>query len=196
MHDLSVPAHPPLFAFPILAAATLISLASSGHARGEEGAWKTCSTPKAQFALQIPASLIHSTAPTATGCSFQTPNSEFTVEAVTQTEAAVEGETLESRMQKEVDLLAGTVAHKKKGDDWFVLSGVTPDGTEYYRKLFTDGSQWVTLRITYPHVRNKKYDKWVTRMEKTFVPFAKAADTSGQPAQPTASPQTQKEDEG
>ena len=179
MHDRSVPAHPPLFAFPILAAATLISLVSSGHARGEEEAWKTCSTPKAQFALQIPASLIHSTAPTATGCSFQTPNSEFTVEAVTQTEAAVEGETLESRMQKEVNLLAGTVAHKKKGDDWFVLSGVTPDGTEYYRKLFTNGSQWVTLRITFPHTRNKKYERWVKQIDKNFVPFVATEERRG-----------------
>jgi len=179
MHDRSVPAHPPLFAFPILAAATLISLASSGHARGEEEAWKTCSTPKTQFGLQIPASLIHSTAPTATGCSFQTPDGEFTVEAVTQTEAAVEGETLESRMQKEVNLLAGTVAHKKKGDDWFVLSGVTPDGTEYYRKLFTNGSQWVTLRITFPHTRNKKYERWVKQIDKNFVPFVATEERRG-----------------
>ncbi len=180
MHDRSIPAHPPpLFAFRILSAATLISLASSGHARSEEEAWKTCSTPKTQFVLQIPASLIHSTAPTATGCSFQTPDGEFTVEAVTQTEAAVEGETLETRMQKEVDLLAGTVAHKKRGDDWFVLSGVTTDGTEYYRKLFANGSQWVTLRITFPHAQNKKYERWVKQIDKNFVPFAVTEDKRG-----------------
>jgi len=180
MHDRSIPAHPPpLFAFRILSAATLISLASSGHARSEEEAWKTCSTPKTQFVLQIPASLIHSTAPTATGCSFQTPDGEFTVEAVTQTEAAVEGETLETRMQKEVDLLAGTVAHKKRGDDWFVLSGVTTDGTEYYRKLFANGSQWVTLRITFPRAQNKKYERWVKQIDKNFVPFAVTEDKRG-----------------
>lgn len=179
MHDRSIPAPPPLFAFRILAVAALISLASSGHATSGEEAWKTCSTPKTQFTLQIPASLIHSTAPTATGCSFQTPDGEFTVEAVTQTEAAVEGETLESRMQKEVDLLSGTVAHKKRGDDWFVLSGVTADGTEYYRKLFTNGSQWVTLRITFPHAQHKKYERWAKQIDKNFVPFGVTEEKKG-----------------
>ncbi|MDQ2823957.1 MAG: hypothetical protein M3R29_00710 [Verrucomicrobiota bacterium] len=141
------------------------------HARSEEDAWNACSTPKTEFVLQVPASLVHSTTSTATGCSFQTPEGDFNVEAVVQ-DVAEGGETLESRMQKEISLLAGTVTYKRKGDTWFVLSGVTADGTEYYRKLYTKGSQWVSLRITYPHAEHKKYDRWVTRMEKTFVPFA------------------------
>jgi hypothetical protein len=133
---------------------------------------------KTQFTLQIPANLIHSTASTATGCSFETSDGEFTVEAVASAESTVEGETLENRMQKEVDLLAGTVTHQKRGDTWFVLSGVTSDGTEYYRKLFTNGSQWVTLRVTFPHAQNKKYERWVKRIEKGFVPFAVTEEKS------------------
>jgi hypothetical protein len=143
--------------------------------QGEEEKWNLCSTPKTQYVLPVPASLIHSTASTATGCSFQTPDGEFTVEAAVQS-AAAPGETLDSRMQKEIDLLAGSVNDKKKGDTWFVLSGVTPDGTEYHRKLYTNGSEWVTLRITYPHAQTEKYDRWVARMEKTFVPFAESKE--------------------
>ena len=82
-------------------------------------------------------------------------------------------------MQKEIDLLSGTVKRKKKGDSWFILSGVTPDGTEYYRKLFIKDSQCVTLRVTYPQAQHKKYDKWVARIEKTFVPFAVPEEKSG-----------------
>lgn len=159
----------------------------------EEESWNTCSTPKTQYLLQVPASLVRSTAPAATGCAYQTPDGEFNVEAVVQKDASAD-ETLEERMQKEMELLAHTVTYKKKGDAWFVLSGVTSDGTEYYRKLFTDGSQWVTLRITYPHVRNKKYDKWVTRMEKTFVPFEKAAATKGESAKAAPSPKPTEEE--
>jgi hypothetical protein len=164
----------------ISAVAFVLCVTGASLARAEEEKWNACSTPKTQYVLQVPASLIHSTAPTATGCSFQTPDGEFTVEAVVQPDAAEE-ETLDSRMQKEIDLLAGTVKYKKKGDTWFVLSGVTPDGTEYYRKLYTKGPQWVTLRITYPHAQNKKYDKWVTRMEKTFIPFAELKEKSAEP---------------
>jgi len=163
----------------IFAAGLSICACGSGFARDEEEGWNTCSTPKTQFVLQIPASLIHSTAPTATGCSFQTPDGEFNVEAVAQPDSGTEGETLESRMQKEIDLLSGTVKHKKKGDTWFILSGVTPDGTEYYRKLFIKDSQCVTLRVTYPQAQHKKYDQWVARIEKTFVPFAVPEEKSG-----------------
>jgi hypothetical protein len=140
-------------------------------ARAESERWNVCSTPKTEYQLHVPASLIHSTAPAATGCAFQTPDGEFNVEAVVQSDAATQNETLDGRMQKEIDLLAGTVTYKKKGDNWFVLSGVTADGTEYYRKLYTKGSEWVTLRMTYPHAQHKKYDKWVEHIEKTFVPF-------------------------
>ncbi len=163
----------------IFAVVFALCLTFAASMRSAEETWSACSTPKTQFVLQVPASLIHSTAPTATGCSFQTPDGEFNVEAVVQSEPSVEGETIDSRMQKEIELLADTVTYKKKGGTWFVLSGVTPDGTEYYRKLFTNGSEWVTVRITYPHAQNKKYDRWVTRMEKTFVPFAVAEKKSG-----------------
>jgi hypothetical protein len=162
----------------IFAAAFASCVTGAGLSQAEEETWNTCSTPKTQYVMQIPASLIHSTAPVATGCAFQTPDGEFNVEAVVQSAAAAQDETLESRMQKEIELLVGTVTYQKKGDTWFVLSGVTPDGTEYYRKLYIAGSQWVTLRITYPHAQNKKYDKWVTRMEKTFIPFAESKEKS------------------
>ena len=136
----------------------------------EQESWSVCSLPTAPFQLQVPASLIHSTGPNATGCTFQSPDGAFNVEAVVQT--AGENETLESRMQKEIDLLSGKVYRKKSGHDWFLLSGVTPDGTQYFRKLFTENGQWVTLRVTFPHAESKKYDGWVKRIEKTFVPFA------------------------
>jgi hypothetical protein len=179
---------------PYLVAVFFIWFCAAPLLRAEdEDSWNSCSTPKTQYVLQVPASLVHSTAPAATGCAFQTSDGEFNVEAVVQ-ENSSGGETLEQRMAKEMELLGHTVTYKKKGETWFVLSGVTSDGTEYYRKLFTDGSQWVTLRITYPHVRNKKYDKWVTRMEKTFVPFAKMAGTKGESTKPAASPRPTEEE--
>src|SRR5438270_4147535 len=71
----------------------------------DQDSWNSCSTPKTQYVLQVPASLIHSTAPAATGCAFQTNDGEFNVEAVVQAVSSRE-ETLEQRMQKEMELLA------------------------------------------------------------------------------------------
>ena len=152
----------------------LAAVLAAANVRAAEESWSICSVPDAPFHLQVPATLIHSTATTATGCSFQTQDAEFNVEAVIQENT---GEPLEVRMQKEIELLSGNVDRKQKGDDWFLLSGVTPDGTEYFRKLFTQNGQWVTLRITYPHAQRKKYEDWVKRIEKTFVPFATTAQS-------------------
>jgi hypothetical protein len=165
-----------LFLSIVAAVVTYVTIA--GQAWSEEEKWIGCSTPKTEYVLQVPASLVHSTAPGATGCAFQTADGEFNIDAEVQSDAAEKGETIESRMQKEIDLLSGTVTDKKKGDTWFALAGVTPDGTAYHRNLYAKGGQWVTLRITYPHAQHKKYDKWVTRIEKTFVPFAKREEKS------------------
>ena len=162
--------------FPVCIAVAVTSFIAAEGARKEEEKWNACSTPQTEFVLQYPASLIHSTAPAATGCSFQTPDGEFNLEAVVQPKTAEKVETVDDRMQKEIGLLANTVTYKNKGENWFVLSGITPDGTEYFRKLYTNGSQWVTLRITYPHALYKTYGKWVTRIDKTFAPFAVRAE--------------------
>ena len=165
--------------FPVFTAAALLGVVAAEAARSEAEKWNACSTPQTEFVLQYPASLIHSTAPTATGCSFQTPDGEFNVEAVVQPKTGDKPQTVDDRMQKEIDLLADTLSYKKKGENWFFLSGVTPDGTEYYRKLYTNGTEWVTLRITYPHAQHEKYDKWVARIDKTFAPFAVRAEKKG-----------------
>jgi hypothetical protein len=142
--------------------------------RSEEELWKNCSTPKTDYVLQIPGSLVRSADPAVTGCTYQTSDGEFTVEAV-ETETARD-ENLDSRMQKEISLLGDTVTDQKKGKNWFAVSGIAKDGTEYYRIHYTSGARWVTLRITYPRDQRKKYDKWVTRIDKEFVPFAKTPE--------------------
>jgi len=140
--------------------------------------WKNCSTPTTDYVLHIPGSLIRSSDPSVTGCTYQTADGAFTVEAVEQSDDAARNQTIDERMQKELALLSPTASYQKKGGTWFVLSGVTPDGTEYYRKHYTNGAQWITLRITYPHSENKKFDKWVTEIEKTFVAFGHAKEKS------------------
>ena len=141
----------------------------------EDEIWKNCSTPTTDYVLQVPGSLVRSTGPGITGCTYQTTDGEFNVEAAEQ-EATGPQQNIDDRMQKEIDLLKGTVTDQKKGDNWFALTGVTSDGTEYYRVHYTNGAKWVTLRVTFPHSKHKAYDKWVTRIDKAFVAFAKTKD--------------------
>lgn len=169
-------AHSPCLFLRVCISVTLMCVVAAEAARKDEEKWNACSTPQTEYLLQYPAILIRSTAPAATGCSFQTPDGEFNVEVVVQPKTGGKPETLDDRMRKEIVLMADTVTYKNRGANWFVLSGITPDGTEYFRKLYTNGSQWVTLRITYPHAVNKTYGKWVTRIDKTFAPFAVRAE--------------------
>ncbi len=50
----------------IFTEAFALSVTAPGFARVEEDTWNICSTLKTQYVLQIPARLIHSTAPIAT----------------------------------------------------------------------------------------------------------------------------------
>ena len=149
-------------------ASLAVIVAQVGQAAQE--LWKNCSTPTTDYILQIPGSFVRSTDPGVTGCTYHSADGEFNVEAAEQTD----NQSLDARMQKEIDLLKGTVTDQKKGNNWFALTGVTSDGTEYYRLHYTNGAQWVSLRITFPRNKAKKYDEWVTRIDKSFVPFAKA----------------------
>jgi len=83
---------------------------------------------------------------------------------------------LDSRMQKEIDLPPAPEG-EKEGDNWFALSGVTPDGRIPSRTLH-DGSEWVTLRNYLSARQRKKYYRWVTRMERRSF-LRRRKETSG-----------------
>ena len=117
---------------------------------------------------------------------YHSQDGEFNVEAVEQ----ADNQPLGARMQREIELLQGSVTDQKKGDNWFALTGVTGDGIEYYRLHYTNGAQWVSLRITYPRAKAKQYDKWVTRIDKEFVPFSNAATNNAAVPKTILAPKT------
>jgi len=143
-------------------------------AHGEDAAWKEYVNKRFGFSLRYPATLIASRAPeNGAGREFHTADKEFSVLAAGHFLHVDEGDSLDKRWQGELDSLGDTITYKKKTDTWYVISGVTKDGTEYYHKLYTKGGNWAAFNITYPHAKNKQYDPWVQRIEKSFVPFLK-----------------------
>ncbi|HKO68819.1 MAG TPA: PASTA domain-containing protein, partial [Burkholderiaceae bacterium] len=79
-----------------------------------------------------------------------------------------------------------SVTYKRKADGWFVVSGVQA-GKTYYRKEFVSPERTAELFITYPKSRASVYDRWVTEIEKSFVPYraSDSADPSSDPASPS-----------
>lgn len=124
------------------------------------------------FVLTCPKELVAGKEPAnGAGREFHTSDGEFSVLAQGHFLRKDEGDTFDKRWADELKELGDTVTYKKKAATWFVVSGVTKNGVEFYRKFYAKGSNWVALEITYPHAQNKKYDPWVSKIEKSFVPF-------------------------
>jgi hypothetical protein len=60
--------------------------------------------------------------------------------------------------------------YKFKKDNYYVISGVNPNGYEFYHKVFFYPTYWLEFEITYPHAKHAVYDAWVERIARDFVP--------------------------
>ena len=142
------------------------------NADAAELKWKKYENGRFGFVLTYPETLIGSREPVnGSGREFHSADKEFSVATSAHFFAQDGEDSFEKRWEEELEIPDVTITYKKKTPNWYVVSGVTKSGTEYYHKLYQKGQNWVALHITYPHAKNKKYDPWVTRIEKSFIPF-------------------------
>jgi hypothetical protein len=150
--------------------AILIFLQANAPAADSE--WKKYANARFGFVLTYPATLIaREEAMNGGGREFHSKDGEFSVAAFAHFFVPDSGDSFEKRWREELDTPNVTITYKKKAPNWYVVSGLTKSGTEYYHKLYRKGSNWAAFHITYPHAKNKEYDSWVARIEKSFVPF-------------------------
>jgi hypothetical protein len=134
--------------------------------------WKKYENGRFGFVLTYPASLIGSReADNGDGREFHTRDKEFSVAAFAHFFVPDSDDSFEARWQEELDTPDVTITYKKRADSWYVVSGLTKSGTEYYHKLMTKGKNWAAFHVTYPHAKHEKYDPWVERIAKEFVAF-------------------------
>jgi hypothetical protein len=147
-------------------AVVLLALAMAASA---EEKWKTYTNARFGFRAVHPPGLVASRAPeNGGGQEFHTKDKEFSL--ATFAHFLQEGDTLEKLWDEEVKQLGKAVTYKKKGDAWYVVSGVK-EGTEFYHKTFVKDGNFAAFQITYPHAKAKQYDPWVERIAKEFVAF-------------------------
>lgn len=135
--------------------------------------WKKYVNERFGFSLEYPATLVASPDPIdGSGREYHTPDSEFSVAtAAHYLRIADPNESLDTHWKDEQSGLENLITYKKKGGSWYVISGVTTNGYVFYYKFFTQSNNWATFHIIYPKSQKPKYDPWVTRIEKHFVPF-------------------------
>jgi hypothetical protein len=139
--------------------------------------------PRFGFALRYPEPLVAGPErPDGSGSDFQTPDGRFRIEVYAKPVGSG-SEYLNNRFNKELEWFGRAVTYKVKKPTWYVVSGINADGTEFYSKGYTNGSVLTSFRISYPHAEHQTFDRWVTRIEKNFVPSESAGSrTTAQPA--------------
>ena len=134
----------------------------------QELKWRKYTNERFGFALSYPAMLIAGSEPqNGAGREFHTRDDVFSVSAQAHFLSPETGNTFESNWNEELNKSGVTITYKKKAASWYVVSGVTDEGTEYYHKFFVKDRNWVELAITYPHAQNAKYDKSASSAQST-----------------------------
>jgi hypothetical protein len=145
----------------------LIIVSLGGLAFGSD--WKREVNGRWGFALTYPGSLIPEPVPTdGTGRRYHPADNEVSL-AVMGSHTHPE-EFLDNLWQKELSTRGETVTYKFKKDNYYVISGVNPNGYEFYHKVFFYPTYWLEFEITYPHAQHVLYDAWVERIAHDFVP--------------------------
>jgi hypothetical protein len=128
--------------------------------------WNTYTNERFGFRFSHPASLKPSRAPeNGAGLNFSDGRMSVTVQA------HYSFTSIDEIWRDLVAQYGGSATYKVKKKSWFVISGVLPNGTEFYRKFHEGNGSWCELWATYPHALNKTYDPVIERMVKSFVPF-------------------------
>jgi hypothetical protein len=149
----------------------LLSLLSlSGAALASD--WKNEVNNRWGFSLSYPGSLIPEPVPAnGGGRRYHSADQEVSLVAFgSHTHPDVFGETLNGFWKKELADRGDTVTYKLKKEDFYVVSGVNQNGYEFYHKVFCYPTYWVEFEITYPHSKRQRYDAWVDRIAREFIP--------------------------
>jgi hypothetical protein len=86
-------------------------------------------------------------------------------------------EFLDNFWQKEINTRGETVTYKFKKDNYYVISGINPNGYEFYHKVFFYPTYWLEFEITYPQTQHVVYDGWVERIAHDVIGYLEATTT-------------------
>jgi hypothetical protein len=136
---------------------------------GQGEVWKVYINPRFGFRIEYPASLKADRPPdNGDGQAFHSADGKVRLVASGGFLVAF---TFEGLWQQDLERYGNSVTYQKKGETSYVVSGVLPNGVEFYRHLAVQGQNFADFEITYPHGEHAKYDRWVERIARSYVPF-------------------------
>ena len=117
------------FIQPIVLLLAVAALATSAEAA--ELQWRKYTNERFGFVLSYPATLVASREPdNGAGREFHTRDKAFSLSVQAHFLSPDTGNTFESNWNEELNTPGVTITYKRKAKDWYVVSGVTREGTE------------------------------------------------------------------
>ncbi len=155
-------------------ASTVVAL---GNDKGSES-WETSTLTRFGVSISHPASLRRLKAAWEEP-GFQGSISALNVDTLSDGKMTVTLEgfvafqrgVFNNRWADELSRYGSQIHYKVKRNSWFVVSGVKPNGMEFYTKVWLlKGDQGFSFTATYPHALNSTYDMVLERMLGNFMP--------------------------
>ncbi len=98
---------------------------------GAGSSWKQYTNARFGFVLTYPAELVAGEeAMNGDGREFHTKDGEFSLAAMAHFFVPESGDSYEKRWQEELEAPDVNITYKKKTPNWYVVSGITKEGTE------------------------------------------------------------------
>ncbi len=136
---------------------------------GKDG-WGIYRNPRFGMVIPVPPGMVPQRPPdNGDGQAFTTPDGKVSLTVYGSFNVDNLGD-VEARWKEALAEPGRTITYKRKTDGWFVISGVTQDGTGFYERYVADSkycSGWV---LAYPQSGEKTYSAWVERIAKGYEP--------------------------
>ena len=126
--------------------------------------------PRFGVSIPVPPGMVASRPPeNGGGQEFATPDGK--VRLLVWASFNVDGQgDLDVRWAHELADRGQTLTYKRKAKSWFVVSGVTKDGTGFYMRYDANAKYCSAWEIAYPQAQEPKYVPWVERIAKGCQP--------------------------
>jgi hypothetical protein len=134
----------------------------------EADGWKRYTNPRFGCSIPVPPGMVPRQPPeNGAGQGFMTPDGK--VRLLVWGSFNVDGQgDLDKKWAEELADTRMTITYKRKAKSWFVISGVTHDGTGFYMRYDANKNFCAGWEIAHPQAEENRYVPWIERIAKGY----------------------------
>jgi len=134
---------------------------------GKDG-WMLYANPRFGFVLPVPPGMKALRPPdNGGGQAFESADGKVSLTGYGSHNVDNMGD-VEANWKEEQTAKGRKITYSKKGDGWYVISGVMENGTGFYTRYAADKKHTAGWSITYPQADEKRYTAWIERIAKGY----------------------------